>query len=258
MKRAFQIVLLKVYRAILSTSILSTDWGRSVFDLLYGWYKRFIEVGNIRVLRDLVTPGSIVVDVGANIGYFTKRFARWIQDGGSVVAIEPEEMNFRRLENMVSRNRLRGTVVAFRAVAADATGTLKLRINPHHPGDHKIATEGVEVKAYALDDLLTQLSPRPVSLIKIDVQGAEEKVLAGAQKTLEKFRPALFIEIDDQALQSMDSSASAMFDRLMKLGYEIRHFRKGLLSAALGASEAIILCREAGYADFVFLHKAGG
>jgi len=73
---------------------------------------------------------------------------------GKVLAIEPERTNFSRLNEMVKKHGLNGKVETFEAVAASKSGTLKLKINPLHPADHKISEEGVPVKAISLDGVL--------------------------------------------------------------------------------------------------------
>src|SRR5215471_2883968 len=68
-----------------------------VFLTFYNAYKNHFEAGPIDRLREFVPAGSIVLDVGANVGFFTLRFARWTGDDGQVIAIEPEEKNLRTL-----------------------------------------------------------------------------------------------------------------------------------------------------------------
>jgi len=207
------------------------------------------------VLQSLVTPGSSVVDVGANVGFFTKTFARWVTDGGRVIAIEPEETNFQRLTRMVAARRLENVVLPVRGVAAQRSGKLRLQINPFHPGDHKIGEAGVEVDAYALDELLAELKVGHVSLIKIDVQGAEAMVLAGAAQTLEQCRPALFVEMDDEGLRALHSSATEVLEMLQRRGYRIHRIEKGRLGPSLKTEEALTLCQGGRYADFLFVQK---
>src|SRR5207247_124015 len=122
---------------------------------------------------------------------------------------EPE--NFARLNRMIAKHGLSSVVETIQAVAAEQEGELKLELNSMHPADHKIATTGIAVTAHTIDDLLAKRNCPAVSLIKIDVQGAEERVLRGATRTLEKSHPALFIEIDDRALAAMGSSADRLF-----------------------------------------------
>src|SRR5260370_40368150 len=65
-----------------------------VFLALYPIYKKYFEAGPIDRLREFVPAGTLVIDVGANVGFFSLRFARWVGDGGKVIAIEPEDKNY--------------------------------------------------------------------------------------------------------------------------------------------------------------------
>src|SRR5690348_7719711 len=156
-----------------------------VFLALYAVYKSHFEAGLIDRLKEFIPDGSIVLDVGANVGFFTLRFARWIGDG-EVIAIEPEEENYRRLVAALDRAGLRRKARAFKAVATACAGTSRLEINPVHPADHKLSLDGTGavVDAVRLDDLIEKKGPLRPSLIKIDVQGAEMLVLQGAPEIL--------------------------------------------------------------------------
>jgi len=254
MKRALQYSLLGLYKLVSATGIFGTAWGRAFFDWAYLSYKALFEAGDIRVLASLISRGGAVIDVGANIGFFTRHFANWVGQTGRVIAIEPEELNVKRLSHMVLRQRLGKVVEIVQAVAAERGGTLKLKLNPMNPGDHRIAEEGVSVRAVCLDDLLAERQWPRVSLVKIDVQGAEERVLTGAGQLLAKFHPALFIEIDDPILRSMGSSAERIFQHLAGSGYRIHRIQGRHISTALEMSEALSLCRDGGYTDFLFLY----
>ena len=94
MNRNFQTVLLALYRAVSSTGLLSTRPGRAMYEWSYDLYKDRFEAGPVDALRQFIKPGTTVIDVGANIGFFSRRFARWVGPGGRVIAIEPEPANF--------------------------------------------------------------------------------------------------------------------------------------------------------------------
>ena len=249
-----QSVLLGVYRAVNASGVLSTRPGRSLFEWGYHRYKRLLEAGDIRALAPLIKPGTVVIDVGANIGFFTKFFADCVSEGGKVLAIEPERTNFSRLNEMVEKNRLSGTVEIFEAVAAATSGTLKLKINPLHPADHKISEQGVPVKAISLDGLLADRKWPTVSLIKIDVQGAEVMVLQGAAEVLKRFDPALYLEVDDDSLRGMNTNAEALFRTVEQFGYSIHRIISGKISLPMKREEAVGQCQGGNYADFLCLH----
>src|SRR5260370_18934326 len=63
-----------------------------VFLVLYAGYKRHFEAGPIERLQEFIPNGSLVIDVGANVGFSSPRFAQWVGSGGEVIAIEPEEI----------------------------------------------------------------------------------------------------------------------------------------------------------------------
>lgn len=253
MKQIIQLCLLKIYALVERTGLLSTSMGRSLFFAAYGWYKLFIEVGNIRSLRSYVKPGEIVIDIGANVGFFTKQFARWVNGSGFVIAVEPEESNYRQLLKNLNNSGTAGVVRTVQGVVAEQHGTLKLAINPVHPGDHKIAAEGIDVKAFTIDELVQQEKAFRVCLMKIDVQGAEERVLLGAQETLQRDHPAILIEIDDDALRQMGSSAERVVTLLMDFGYVIRNFGKNSQMDQISLAEALGMCRNGRYVDLLFI-----
>src|SRR5258708_40379671 len=81
-----QRILLALYGAVSRTGLLSTRVGRRVFASAYDLYKSRWEAAEIMALRKFVDPGTAIIDVGANIGFFTRRFAEWVRPGGIVIA----------------------------------------------------------------------------------------------------------------------------------------------------------------------------
>ena len=86
-------------------------------------------------------------------------------------------------------------------------------------------------------------------MIKIDVQGSEVRVLRGAHETLRRYHPALFIEVDDDALVKAGFSADVLFDEIEAHGYRVydpAHAEKPLTRA-----EADVMRQALGYADYL-------
>jgi FkbM family methyltransferase len=253
MNKLLQGGLIGLYRLVKATGGLDTAPGRRIFEASYQFYKDRLEAGPIRMLRPWVRPQTFVIDVGANIGFFTRRFATWVSGGGKVIAVEPEAVNYTRLQHAIAAAGLTDVVETIQAAVAERTGEGILEINPGHPGDHRLGTRGVPVAMTTIDDLLAARGWPEVSLIKIDVQGAEARVLAGARQTLERSRPALFLEVDDQNLRRYGSSAGELLTSATAQGYTI-HARVGEgLSAPLGVEQALALGGAEEYQDLLLL-----
>ena len=208
-----------LYRGIRQTGFLSTSAGRWIFEGAYWAYKSLLEARDVGSLRAHVTYGSTVIDVGANIGFFTVPFAKWVGAEGRVISIEPEAANCSSLRRRVERLGLGQVVSIVEAAAVEAAGEVKLALNPDHPADHRVAVEGIRVRATTVDAIMVENCWPSVSLIKIDVQGSEVRVLRGAAETLSRFRPALFVELDESNLREAGTSSKELLDDLSTRGY---------------------------------------
>jgi FkbM family methyltransferase len=230
----------------------------SIFLTLYATYKQHLEAGPADRLREFVPVGSLAIDVGANVGFFTILFAEWVGATGQVVAIEPEPRNFHHLNLALERSGLAGHVRALQAVAAAAAGTTFLEINHLHPADHKISRDGtgLAVQAVKLDDLIADPKAARPSLIKIDVQGAEMIVLEGAGNILEGAKPALFVELHEAGLNRFGSSVTEVFNYLSQFGYEAYWLTRA--GPHTRASQAEIRARAGrdGYVDVLFVARS--
>jgi FkbM family methyltransferase len=177
--------------------------------------------------------GMTFIDVGANDGLYTLFAAARVGRRGRVVAIEPSSRERRILERNVKRNRLRNVTVVPVAVA-DRAGEATLQIAPTLHGGHNtlgaFAYQGVEaidweqVPVETLDGLAERLGVSKVDAIKIDVEGAEVKVLDGAHKLLSACRPLLLIEANDEALRNQAASTNQLLTSLRALDYGIFAF----------------------------------
>lgn len=248
-----QRLLLAVYKGVCRTGLMSTRLGRGLFLAAYERYKGVWDADHLEALGKLVRPGTTVIDAGANVGFYTRRFAEWVRPGGEVIAIEPEEMNFSTLKRVIARRGLMN-VMGIQAAASEKAGSLYLQKNPFHPADHRIAEAGVKVSAVTIDDVLRERGWPKVSLIKIDVQGAEERVLRGSMQTLRELRPAVFMEVDEAALRAMSSSAETVLEMMVSCRYEPHRIVNGRV-VKVSNGEAARLCNKGTYVDLLFLAK---
>ena len=107
--------------------------------------------------------------------------------------------------------------------------------------------------AVTIDDLVRQHPEGRVSFIKIDVQGAELRVLQGATHTLAASRPALLVELDEKALRSQHTSTEALVEFLGSYGYEGRLLLPDGLSPACSLRELVAGSLAYDYVDALFV-----
>jgi FkbM family methyltransferase len=256
--RALQHGLLLAYRGLRRTGAFDTRLGRRLFEAAYWTYKSLIEASEIRTLRPYVERDSTVVDVGANIGFFTVPFARWVGPGGTVIAIEPEARNFDSLRARVTRLGLGGSVFLVDAAAVDTAGQVRLALNPDHPGDHHVAVDGVPVAAVTVDDLVRRRGSPRVCLVKVDVQGSELRVIRGARETLRRCKPALFIEFDELRLVAAGTNSRELMEEIAGAGYLPHSRSRAGAWRPIDAADVKIEMVRRGYVDVLFVHPEGG
>jgi FkbM family methyltransferase len=228
------------------------------FLIFYSIYKNHFEAGPVDRLKDFVPVGSLVIDVGANVGFFSQRFAKWVGERGKVIAIEPEDRNFRYLIMSLESKGLAARVRSIKAVAADTPGKMRLQINNQHPGDHQISPNciGISVDAVTLDGLVEDMRPSRPSLIKVDVQGAEMLVLRGAREILRNVKPTLFIELSEEALGRFGSSVSEILNHLAQFGYLTFWLTRAGPPVEATVADIHAKVRQKNYVDVLFLNSS--
>lgn len=167
-----------------------------------------------------VNKGDIIIDIGANIGYYTVLFADKVGKTGKVIAIEPDPINFEILQKNIKENKLRN-VVAVQAAVGSENKKMILYKSEENLGDHKLWKNGAainkEVFCRKLDDLLKDLGYEKIDLIKVDTQGWEPEVFAGAKRTIEKDLPIIFFEYSPVSYKLAKLDQIEMMNWLKKL-----------------------------------------
>jgi FkbM family methyltransferase len=140
-----------------------------------------------RLALQHVREGDSVLDLGANVGYYTLLLARQVGPTGKVYAFEPDPDNFALLVRNVERNGYRNVTMIQKAAAAFA-GTTRLYLSGNNSGDHRIHDSAPgrpfhEVETVRVDDILSDATPR-LGLVKMDIQGAEGLALEGMKAVL--------------------------------------------------------------------------
>ena len=196
------------------------------------------ELEEVEFIRSCIVPGDHVLDVGANIGYFSVLMASWVGEAGSVVAFEPVPANLLLLRRSIAENRFENRVQVIPGVVADEVGeadllTVDVRYAFNSGGAYIVGGAAPTPRDHRrIRVMKTQLDaldmPRPVSFIKIDVEGAKALALRGAKELLRTDRPRVLTEINpEQLLKVSGTSATDWIAEMAGLGFECRVLERG-------------------------------
>lgn len=179
---------------------------------LYGEYAE----GEFQLLSQILQPGMIVLDVGANIGTHTTAFAKAVAPNGVVMAFEPQRLAYQMLCGNVALNALPNVVAHNFALGAAPASLQMPAIDVDVPGDFSAACpsatgNGEPVAVATIDSLgLSQCH-----FIKVDVAGMEREVVEGAADTLARCKPLLYVK------NSAPAKSAALIETLMKADYRL-------------------------------------
>jgi FkbM family methyltransferase len=193
------------------------------------------ELETAHAYRRLITPGAVVVDVGANIGAHALQLAKAVGPTGRVFAFEPTDFAFAKLRRNLELNpALARRVEAVQAFLGPAgklgeeavpplysSWPLKrgADLNDRH-GGRRMDAEGA--RRISLD---AAIGDTPVQLVKLDVDGYECGVLQGAAGLLRKHGPPLVMELAPSELAAAGSSIAELMEILKGAGYQLTSLR---------------------------------
>jgi FkbM family methyltransferase len=200
---------------------------------IYYWFGLH-ELATQRLFVKFVKPGFIVYDIGAYIGFFSLLAARLARPSGRVYAFEPLPDNIERIKLHISLNGMEDTVFCILKAVFDKTDNVPFydcgRNSWGRIGEAISSTEKYSlvpraiVETISLDEFVfCKGNPAP-DLIKIDVEGREGKVLAGARQLLKKFKPIIICEVH------YPEAAKQVYEELSCLGYEFKDTREKKLN----------------------------
>lgn len=193
--------------------------------------ERFAEMEPL--LEKYIPKDAVVMDVGANAGYFTKVFSRMAPEG-RVYAFEPGSYAGSILKRVVSMRGLHNVVICpFGLSDQRSHNTLHMPVKAkgnlgfglsHLGHSHAVdarATKTEEIHLNTLDIFVTDMEIDRIDFIKCDTEGWEMRMLVGASASLKKFRPVLMLEVVDAFLGRAGDSAKALWNFLHDHNYNI-------------------------------------
>jgi FkbM family methyltransferase len=193
-------------------------------------------------LRRLLRPGDSIVDVGANIGSLTLTASAIVGETGKVFSIEAHPRTFEYLRRNIARNRRRN-VVLIHAAVGDKDGTVRFSSMSADDQNSIVAedAQGVDVRAARLDSLPT--GDGLLALVKIDVEGYEGLVLAGAPRTLARAR-CLYLEVWETHFRRYGYSCVDVWRLLGELGFRVARFAAGGVLEAVERDYVALNCEN--------------
>jgi FkbM family methyltransferase len=184
----------------------------------------------IAFFERVVEPEMNFVDVGANVGLYTALGLRRMRCPSKIICVEPDPVSASFLKQTIESNHRRNQspkVRFFQVALSDTQGKVMLYKNPENKGDNRIysdplSPDAIQVDSDTLDNLAEREAIEEINLIKIDVQGAEAKVVAGARGVLRKSTDCVMMtEFWPYGLTSCGSSPSAYLSMLEDIGLSL-------------------------------------
>jgi len=209
------------------------------------------ERDEIDALPHLLEGVSIFVDVGASLGQYTF-FANQILKNSTIYCIEPDPIRVRRLRELTLKweEASSNKIVVIQAAAAETAGQVEFfrtdsnisgGLFMHQPSDHQLDWAMINVDSVSLDSLFRDLNP---DLIKIDVEGAEYRVLAGARDILRAGHCQFLVEVHPWGDKSLNKTPSDIFKFFDMFGYDFKRTHRHWLFRKSGSRIARFVKRN--------------
>jgi len=193
-----------------------------------GLLQRPFEPDEVSLVKRVIKPGQVVLDIGANIGYYTLLFSRLVGDAGKVIAFEPDPDNAALLIQNLAANQCQNVTVHQVATGA-RQAILRLYQCAENAGMHRAynsiccTTDYRSVTSVAIDQFLENESQ--IDFLKMDIEGYEYFALQGMQAILEEKAPKILVEFSPFALAEAGVTTTAFIEFFAKRNYTISSVR---------------------------------
>jgi FkbM family methyltransferase len=215
----------EVVRAGLRWLLDPTDYGHA--DLFWLGKK---DTWVIQALRGVVHPGDVIIEAGANFGYFALSLAAHLRGRCHVHACEPCPANRDLLEKNIALNGLEGLVQTHGVAFSKSPGQSELIESPGNSGHARFRR--VDHGAFpiiTLDDFCQEQSLEQLNLLILDVEGYELQLLVGGAAALSRFKPVVVVELWRPVMALENSTPELVVDLLQKQGYRLYESVRGRL-----------------------------
>ncbi len=184
-------------------------------------YDREYEPQTTAVFKELIKSGMKVVDIGANIGYYTLLAAKLVGEHGTVWGFEPEPRNYGNLLENIQINNFEN-IIAIKKAVSDIQGKSPMYVSEKGDGEHSLVPNRIEVKfgiieveTVKLDNVITE----EINFIKTDTEGNELAVLRGARRILSGGNIKLVVEFFPLGFSLVGYTVEDLWALLLECGF---------------------------------------
>jgi FkbM family methyltransferase len=190
-----------------------------------GYSTKEYEKETTEIIKKEVKENNIVIDLGANIGYYTLLLSKIVGENGKVFAFEPEDKNFEILKRNVELNRLKNVVLIKKAVI-DKVGEDNLYLDPKYIGSHVMYNEfigkkPVKVETTTLDEFFKDFKGK-INFIKMDIDGSEIRALKGMTSLIKNNKIKMIADYAPSRIRETGSSPEEYLEIIKNLGFNYK------------------------------------
>ena len=204
-------------------------------------YLNEYEKYNLNFIIDMLKPGNVFFDIGANVGAYTLPAAKKLKTGNNIYSFEPEPGNFKRLDYNCSINDFSKNINRFRVAISASDGSADLyQSEDIHSGWHSlsefkdVSSGKIEVTTVKLDSFIEKYKIKKIDLVKIDVEANEFEVLEGAVNSLKaNIFKIIFIEFNGPRLAEKNKTFYDLINTFKEFNYFPQKLNMGLVKKLL-------------------------
>lgn len=208
------------------------------------------------VVHRLIKPGDTVLDVGANIGYYSVLFSKLVGEAGKVVCFEPTTYYHDVLAVNLSENNC-SNVLTYRIGLSNKEEDVDICIGDCSASlyflDNQMPLAKERIHLQSLDKQMKHLPIDRLDFIKIDIDGHEPHFLEGAWETIDKYDPAILLEVSHQHYLKAGINAGDFFDLLKNKRFKI--FSEHDLSEIEFKDDFLVKCGNFAYSSNIVISR---
>jgi FkbM family methyltransferase len=192
------------------------------------------ELMTVRIFKKYLKSGMTVLDLGANIGYYTMLARSIVGPKGKVFAFEPSPSSIKLIKASIKENSF-ANVIAVETAVSNKTGKAKLYLSPLYISEHSLldyhyssgrsSEKSINVKTITIDDYFEKnVGNFKIDFIKMDIEGSESRALEGMKRVLEENKKLIMItEFCPNCIKFGNRNPRDFLEKLLHLGFKIFH-----------------------------------